>query len=1445
MYSQTGGGFLNPNAGRTGTPLYSQQQQPQQQQQQQQQQPQSGFLGQMNPQPTGYMGYQQTGFPSQQQPMQSQFTGYPGQQPQLQQQQQPPQLQQQFTGYPGQQSQQPLQQQYTGFPGPISGGFGSGTPSVPAIPPIPQIPQVFQQQQQQQQQPTPPPPAPTATSLSGNTIKIPNVRLSFITLEDQVKFEQLFKAAVGNGQALTGDRARGILMKSGLSATDLHQIWQLANTTKSGALLFPEFVLAMYLCNVKKQGRALPQTLPDLIKNEVSGMVDIISFNIPDAAPPAPPKSNVPNFEVTPSRQDSSTPTQKQVSNSTLLGSLVMQPTGYQQPQPTGYQQPQPTGYQQPQPTGYQMQQPTGFQSIVSQPTGYQGGLMSQPTGYGQGPGIGNVPPVPPMPTGMSSVSTLSSLSAGSSFLQSQPTGRPGQWGYINASSTDLPGLEALQRQMMPQPGREGGWNMQGLTGNAPIPWAVTKIEKQMYDKIFDGWDGLRKGFIGGDVAIEVFGQSGLPKEELMRIWTLADPANKGKLDKDEFAVAMHLIYRKLNGHDIPSRLPPELIPPSTKKLADSVNTVKGFLAKGRENPAGGGVSYMKSRSFHGDNNQGLRKDGTVYKFNDDASSGYKSSARHRARGVSPSPAISVSPSPGPEEMSLDQLRKKVKEKRILLDAIDIKDEARLEDEDTLDRRDRRDADDLYRRIRRIQEDIDSHPNAGLRSTNSDAERRQMKRQLQNLTDRLPDIASKVRNTERRIADAKLELFRLRDAREHPESASSIVGTGPGGAITESDRLKAKSRAMMQQRLAVLTGKPIEPTGEDGAEAASKRLADESQKVNSEKANNERMTRDVEDSVNEFRRTLEDSLNDVDGRSNDNTSEHERRRWEDGLGVEDEVRDFIFDLQRQSRSAALRREDDRRRGDRLEQDRRPASTRPYGEERAVSSPPPRSATAVPTPAAAPASGLYSSFNSAEERAAYIKQQAEQKMAERLAALGIKHPMTVNLGETPQQRAEREQREREERIRKADEEEAQRERLRQARLQGDMPAPPPTASPKKGPKAPPPPPSRKNEFQDRAKAEAERKRAEEAELQREQEAKAAERQALEEQASNEEEELAREEEAAQARLRALEEEMRQGKLRKKEEAAKKKAAFQAQKQKEAQLAERRAKIEAARREEERLMQMKKELEEDSSSDEEGPEAVGGQETPTQESVGAEQFSMPTSSPPAPPPAPPMPGAMPQSPPSELPMASPPPAPPLPPSVAPTQTLQESKNPFFKKDFGQPMGLNGGDTSTNAASTSGSNNPFFNLTKDQPEQKSAAPMPDIHIFNPKKQDDDDWSVVDDDDSDSDDGEMPSRNTTAQLAASLFATMAPPRPLSSMDKESQPPAPPPPPPPPPMPSMGGPGGPPPPPPLPPSGSAPPLPMVTPDRGSLLSQIGQGVRLRKATTVDKSGAATAGRVL
>ena len=628
-------------------------------------------------------------------------------------------------------------------------------------------------------------------------------------------------------------------------------------------------------------------------------MVDIISFGVPDDQPQAAPRSNVPNFNSTSRTNEPPTiqQPQPQASNTQLLNQLTSQPTGFA----AQYIPPQPTGFQS-QSTGLQSQM-TGFQPPNA---GFAGQMNSQNTGY---PGA---PPMPPMPTGF-----LNSQQTPSMPLNAQPTGRPGQWGLVNAPASGLPNIEALQQRMMPQAGREGGYTTTGLTGEAQIPWAVTKDEKKIYDGLFKAWDGLRKGFMTGDVAIEVMGQSGLPKADLEKIWTLADPQNKGRLDVDEFAVAMHLIYRKLNGYPVPSRLPPELVPPSSRNISGSINTMKSLLsqeAETRKNtgaflqPQRTGVSYLKSHSFRGDssNSSSGRKDATVFRNNDN-DVGYKSSARRRigADGTTSSPR-STSPASemSGDEPTLEQLKKRVREKQVILDAMDFKDENDADEDDALDRKDRREAEDLYRRIRRIQEDIDSHPGASLRGVDSGAERRALKRQLQTLTDRLPEIASNVRKTEKNIADVRLELFRLKDAKAHPGGASAIVGTGPGGAVTESDRLKARAKAMMQQRSAALTGKSAASGGDDAA-AATRRLEEENMNIKTEKENNERMTRDVEDSVREYSRSLEDSLKEG---SDNSTTEHEKRRWEDGLGVEDEVKEFIFDLQRSSRAAKVRTE---------------------------------------------------------------------------------------------------------------------------------------------------------------------------------------------------------------------------------------------------------------------------------------------------------------------------------------------------------------------------------------------------------------------------------------------------------------------------------------------------------------------------------------------------------
>src|SRR5205809_2683062 len=110
--------------------------------------------------------------------------------------------------------------------------------------------------------------------------------------------------------------------------------------------------------------------------------------------------------------------------------------------------------------------------------------------------------------------------------------------------------------------------------------------------------------------------------------------------------------------------------------------------------------------------------------------------------------------------------------------------------------------------------------------------------------------------------------------------------------------------------MAQLTGRP--PPSDSGAgngEAAARRLEEESNRIRDEREKNERMIRDVEESAAELSRAAEDGLKEGAGADTSSSGEHERRRWEEGLGVEDEVRDFIFDLERSSRIARSSRKE--------------------------------------------------------------------------------------------------------------------------------------------------------------------------------------------------------------------------------------------------------------------------------------------------------------------------------------------------------------------------------------------------------------------------------------------------------------------------------------------------------------------------------------------------------
>lgn len=485
-------------------------------------------------------------------------------------------------------------------------------------------------------------------------------------------------------------------------------------------------------------------------------------------------------------------------------------------------------------------------------------------------------------------------------------------YGFQGSVGAPIPHIPMMPTGLMQNNINPGSFMNAGITPNASAPWAISRDEKQMYDATFRAWDPLNKGFLDGQTAIVMMTQSGLDRPDLERIWALSDPSNRGKLNMDEFAVAMHLINRKLHGFPVPYVLPPELIPPSQRVLNDSIGTVKSLLSRDAESrkttgaflqPQQTGVSYMKERSFLPSKSApALRpKDATAYKNNDDMI-GYRSSARrrHGGSGQASSPASPVPSERSRDDLSVEELKKKIREAKIMLEATDFEDQKRAEEEHLFDRRDRQDAENLMSRIRRVQDNIDDDPKSHLRNTDTSAERRALRRELQACQDQLPELASNVRKTEKLIADTNLEVFRLKDQKEHPDQLN-IIGTGPGGSVTEADRIKARARARMQARAAELAGRPAPAVEDDGA--ATRRLDEERIAIDAERARNESMTRGVEESVKEFSQSLEDGLRDVNDNS---TLEHERRRWEEALGVENVIRDLIFDLQRNSRAAKYR-----------------------------------------------------------------------------------------------------------------------------------------------------------------------------------------------------------------------------------------------------------------------------------------------------------------------------------------------------------------------------------------------------------------------------------------------------------------------------------------------------------------------------------------------------------
>ncbi|EPQ26256.1 uncharacterized protein PFL1_06191 [Pseudozyma flocculosa PF-1] len=749
--------------------------------------------------------------------------------------------------------------------------------------------------------------------------------------------------------------------------------------------------------------------------------------------------------------------------NNNMQGWGRPQQGGFQQPQMTGFpqqqqpqqQQPQQTGFMQPQMTGYpgmsQFQRPmaTGFPGQQQLPQQQQLGqtsfLSAQPTGMsgmGMGsnlggpglsqqrflsPGPGQQPQrflspgpaggglaagggVQPQPTGF--------LGGGGGGLQSQATGYmgggPGGLGMMQPQQTGLmpqmtgmpirdPRMQLMSAQFLPasQPfsGAAVAGNMnfsqasmqpsnfqsqiqnlsqqQQGSKEPKIPWALSKEEKKSYDSIFRAWDSNGSGFISGDVAREVFGQSGIPREQLMQIWHLADTENRGKLNVNEFHVAMGLIYRALNGNDIPDQLPAELVPPSARDLNDSVDFLKDLLKKdtnvrnstGLNIPEAGsnsGASYTKARSFH-ENPVAPKQDARAYRHEESESAGYKSSSRHLDRK-----AVRYEGQSATDDLS--EMKRQLENTQKMLE--------KQNHEDDEDRELKREMDDLRYRIRRVQDDIEYYNRRGGRDS-ADLKRKAERELIHLMHERLPQLEKRIEASERRERDRKLDQSRDRDRRNDPYRR-----------YDRDDRDRDNDR------------------GYDREDRGG-RLGD-----------------------GEYLRGTFDRDRDEDSsRRSDYGRDRSRDRSRERYDRRDDRRDDSHDFR--TDYGGRRGEDDRDRHSSGRADAPPPPPPPASSKGATApAPPPPAPPAAASPSsAAPSAGAPPKNMTPEERAAWIRAEAQRRVQERMRMLGAVAPSGPAAVDTSvEERLKAEKAEAEARSAQADREAAAREEARKARLE---------------------------------------------------------------------------------------------------------------------------------------------------------------------------------------------------------------------------------------------------------------------------------------------------------------------------------------------------------------------------------------------------------------------------
>ncbi|XP_069578969.1 intersectin-2a isoform X2 [Brachyistius frenatus] len=336
-----------------------------------------------------------------------------------------------------------------------------------------------------------------------------------ITPEERGKHDKQFDTLAPVLGYVSGEQARKFFLQSGLPASVLAEIWNLADMESDGKMDRLEFSIAMKLIKLTLQGRNLPSTLPVVMKQPP---VSNCGSNIPSSARFG--MGSMPNLSLG------------------LSSMSAMSAMNILTPMPANPAMP-------------------SVQPLVRTP-------MTLPliTSLGNsGLSNGNINLLTSPLVRNSAALPLSGFSSPMAFSPSTGMSKANSLLDLGSSSSNSSSTTSLASNS-PKMGASD--------------WAVPQASRLKYRQQFNTLDKLMSGFLSGPQVRNALMASNLTQTQLATIWTLADVDKDGQLRADEFILAMHLVDMAKTGRPLPLTLPQDLVPPSLRGGIKSSELING-----------------------------------------------------------------------------------------------------------------------------------------------------------------------------------------------------------------------------------------------------------------------------------------------------------------------------------------------------------------------------------------------------------------------------------------------------------------------------------------------------------------------------------------------------------------------------------------------------------------------------------------------------------------------------------------------------------------------------------------------------------------------------------------------------------------------------------------------------------------------------------------------------